>query len=357
MTIATEAVARPGTVWVRSACAAAFDLPAYGAEWERWAVRGLSEVALGCALAGDPEVTAEFDAVVRAARLGAAGPAAARLRRVRALLGPVPDGYPDAEPGPAVPRPKAIEPGARRAAGALCAFCTGVLEGLGGRSPRTGGGCAGPLVESTAGALRWGAGLRPSPAPCGGLRIVPSPGPGLVWRSWMRLAAATGPETVVVERPPLAPPLSRLVWRGLHDGAHLDHMAALARTDPSAPLPIEFGAGLLLAEAYAMAVEIVAAAGPALAENAPVAREICHGLLERVGRLPGGGRGPTPPAGEFGGLPTLAAAYVAGPLRLLAGATGGLPPDLASGLRRGWERAVERSRPAARLDRVARALL
>jgi hypothetical protein len=290
---------------VRDACTAAFDLPARGAEYELWAVRGLSEIALGCVLLDDSEVTGEFDEAVRAAGLSAGGPAALRLRRLRALLGPVPPGYPS---GTSPPRGLAavLEPETWRAAEALCAFATDLMD-------RPGGGRAEPLAVATAEALRWGARLRPSPGPAAHLWTPPSPGPGLVWRSWMRLA---GPVTAIVDRPPLEPPLRRLLWRGLHDGAHLDHMAALAgapETAHTAPLPIEFGTGLLAAESYAMAVEILAAAERSL--DRALTEEICRGLLERVGRLPGAAARPAlarvavRPNPEYGMLPTLAAAH------------------------------------------------
>jgi hypothetical protein len=178
----------------------------------------------------------------------------------------------------------------------------------------------------------------------------------------MRLA---GPVTAIVDRPPLEPPLRRLLWRGLHDGAHLDHMAALAgapETAHTAPLPIEFGTGLLAAESYAMAVEILAAAERSL--DRALTEEICRGLLERVGRLPGAAARPAlarvavRPNPEYGMLPTLAAAYVSGPLRLLAGrgGTACLPERLAAALRRGWARTVADSPAASRLDRTARGL-
>ncbi len=79
--------------------------------------------------------------------------------------------------------------------------------------------------------------------------------------------------------------------------------------------PGEFGAGLLLAESYAMAVEILAAVECVLAGEGRAVRQLGAGLIERATRLPGGSN----PAAEFEDLPTLAEVYVLGPLEVLSG--------------------------------------
>ncbi len=90
---------------------------------------------------------------------------------------------------------------------------------------------------------------------------------------------------MVAEVPSTATPLAQRVWRGTHEGAHLDHLAALARPVPVAalaPAPGEFGSGLLLAESYAMAVEIVAAVECLLAREGHAVWQLGNGLAERA---------------------------------------------------------------------------
>jgi hypothetical protein len=179
------------------------------------------------------------------------------------------------------------------------------------------------------------------------------------------------------------------VCHGIHNGAHLDHLAALTAEAPlrGAPSPIEFGAGLLAAESYAMAVELLAAAECTVSGLTGEARQLRHGLVERIGRHPGyahwcaglgngkraltGGsdRSVTSPSGalaeaastrvgEFGALPTLASNYVTGPLSLIGGGHGHpfVPGALLTRFQDRWCAVADRFPPAALLTRRARAL-
>lgn len=334
------------TAWARSAVVAALSVPARGWEADIWTVRGFAEVAMGITLLDAPEAYAELDRALREARIPAAGPAAERLRGLRALAGPVPACYPEAIP--LAPIRTTREP-ARRAAGLLVEFCDAVAKASsqrGGMRMDTG------IPEDSIGQLRWGARYRPSPCgvdPAVAERALP---PGLLWRSWFRLPWPDRPEFVVVERPARIPVVQRLVWRGIHDGAHLDHMVALAELSPAAPSPAEYGWGLTVAESYAMAVEIGATVACLLNGEAVAAEVLRKGLLERVARLAG------PDVTEFGALPELAEAYVAGPLRLLSGESPGplLPDALAGPLARHWAALCAAFPPAAELTRAAREL-
>jgi hypothetical protein len=198
----------------------------------------------------------------------------------------------------------------------------------------------------------------------------------LTWRNWLVLPAATGPRIALVDplRSASGPSLRQRVCHGIHNGAHLDHLGALAAEAGSGPwthLPIEFGSGLLVAESFAMAVELLAAAQCVLAGLAAEARQLVDGFAERIGRIPGyqswyarEGRGydsTTLDAAavvgvtEFATLPTLAANYVAGPLRLLSSehCDAWLPAALHTRFLRRWDAVALRFPAAARLSAVA----
>ena len=153
------------------------------------------------------------------------------------------------------------------------------------------------------------------------------------------------PGTAIAEVPSTATAMAQQVWRGIHEGAHLDHLGVLARVRRGlAPSPGEFGAGLLLAESYAMAVEILAAVECALAGEGDAVRQLGAGLIERATRLPGGSN----PAAEFEDLPTLAEVYVLGPLEVLSGgpAPATLPAELTGPLLDRWAAACAAYPPA-----------
>src|SRR5260370_28953355 len=153
---------------------------------------------------------------------------------------------------------------------------------------------------------RPGPGPGPGPDPGPGPGPDPGPGPG----SGFGPDSGSGPGPAVAEVPSTASPLAQQIWRGIHEGAHLDHLAALTALGAAAPSPAEFGAGLLIAESYAMAVEILAAVECVLAEEGHAVWQLGAGLIERATRLPRR----SDPASEFIDLPTLAEVYVRGPL-------------------------------------------
>jgi hypothetical protein len=337
--------------WSRSAATAAACVPAEGDEAAAWTVRGWTEVALGCTVLGLPDAFSGLDEVVRQTGIRAAGRFASRLRRLRSAAGGVPWFYPAADEAPGGPAARPARPLARRAGRALTAFCDMVGAACHQLAePAAATAARGPQQVAQTGAdqLGWGAAHRPGPV--GEYPVVRCAiDRDLVWRTWMSLPGDGGPRLILVEVPSPVPARRQRLWRGLHDGAHFDHMAALCRLAPTAPSPAEFGSGLLAAEAYAMAVEILATVEFLLAGDADVALELRDGLLERVGRVRPG------PVAEFLALPRLAESYVLGPLRLLAGGGGGplLPPALLGPLRERWGRACDAFPPAARLTAVA----
>ncbi|WP_157521600.1 hypothetical protein [Herbidospora cretacea] len=290
--------------WAAGRALAAGDVPASGAEQAAWTVRSWAEIALGCALLG-PAAFDGLDTVVLATRIWRGGPAADRLRALRARAGPVPRGYPSPED------PGHVEgPGedTRDACRRLAAWCATIPDGP-----------AGP-VRPVRDHLRWGERHRPH-ATREVVIVDGSRFTGLAWRTWMRLPGERGPVTVLVDHTHRAPEIRRRVWRGVHDGAHLDHLAACDDE-------IEFGRGLLAAETYAMAVELVALAET---RDAAVRRVLRHGVLERIDRISA--------HPELRSLPTLASAYVTGALSLLEGGAEGVPEKLREPLRARWVRA------------------
>ena len=163
----------------------------------------------------------------------------------------------------------------------------------------------------------------------------------------MCLPGLPGPGTAIAEVPSTATAMEQQIWRGIHEGAHLDHLSSLARLRrrPLAPSPGEFGAGLLVAESYAMAVEMLAAVECILAGEGHAVWQLGAGLIERATRLPGGAN----PAAEFADLPTLAEVYLLGPLEVLSGGhvSAVLPAELTRSLHDRWRAACAAYPPAA----------
>jgi hypothetical protein len=325
-------------------------VPAANAEAAAWTVRGWADVAVGClaldgpgVLGSGPHLPGAFDGldeVVRAVPIVSGGSHAARLRRVRELAGPVPPWYPEARPvaGPI----RSIGPLTWQAADLVARFGEDLM--MTGAGLPWSASC--PL--NSARQLAWGAHYRPSPGDAH--RTIRLPVDRfLARRTWMCLPARVGiepgPGPVVVEVPSTASPLAQQIWRGIHEGAHLDHLSALTALEPAAPSPAEFGAGLLVAESYAMAVEILAAVECVLAEEGHAVWQLGAGLIERAARLPGG----SDPAPEFIDLPTLAEIYVRGPLEVLTGGTAAraLPEQIVGSLRARWRSACAAYPPAA----------
>ena len=360
-------VASPAAyAWAMTAADAALRVPAVDAEAAAWTVRGWADVAVGClALDGpaspgsliaglDPGVTggafAGLDEVVRVRPVVSGGQHAARLRRLRELAGPVPSWYPDARPVPGPVRD--VGKFTWQAADLVARFGEDLMMTAAGL-PWT-ASC--PL--SSARQLAWGARYRPSPGHLH--RTVRLPVDRfLARRTWMCLPGRAGtepvPGPVVAEVPSTASPLAQQIWRGIHEGAHLDHLSALTALGPAAPSPAEFGTGLMIAESYAMAVEFLAAVECTLAEEGHAVWQLGAGLIERATRLPGGSN----PAPEFTGLPTLAEVYVRGPLEVLTGgeAARALPEQIAGALRARWRYACAAYPPGAAFGAAAAELL
>jgi hypothetical protein len=355
----THVAAPAAHAWAIAAANAAVRVPAAHAEAAVWTVRGWADVAIGCLALDGPAppgvpgsgryLSGAFgglDEVVRAVPIVAAGQHAARLRRVRELAGPVPPWYPDVRP----------VAGEVRCVGPFIWQAADLVARFGEELMMTGAGlpwrASCPLISARQ--LAWGARYRPSPSDAH--RTVRLPvNRFLARRTWMCLPGQPGPGPVVAEVPSTASPLAQQIWRGIHEGAHLDHLGALTALGPAAPSPAEFGAGLLIAESYAMAVEILAAVECILAEEGHAVWQLGAGLIERAARLPGG----SDPAPEFTDLPTLAEVYVLGPLEVLTGgdAARALPEQIVGSLRARWRSACAAYPPAAAFGSAAAELL
>ncbi len=344
----THVAAPDAHAWAIAAASAAVKVPAPNAEAAAWTVRGWADVAVGClALDGSagPEATGAFgglDEVVRDTPVISAGQHAARLRQLRKFAGPVPQWYPDARPvsGPV----RGIRQIAWQAAELLACFGKLLMMTAGGLPWRP------PCPLRSARQLAWGVRYRPSPSDA----HVTVPLPVNRWlarRTWMCLPGLPDPGTAVAEVRSTASALAQQIWRGIHEGAHLDHLSALARLGALAPSPAEFGAGLLVAESYAMAVEILAAVEAILAGEGDAVWQLGAGLIERATRLPGG----SDPAPEFVDLPTLAEVYVLGPLEVLVGgdAARALPEEIITALRARWRAACADYPPAGAFEAAA----
>ena len=348
--------------WAVAAATAAVRVPAGNAEADAWTVRGWADVAVGCValdglgLAGMGRGMAwrdglgafsGLDEVVRSLRVVSGGQNGARLRALRRLVGPVPSWYPDTRTvaGPI----RAIREVAWRAADLIAEF--GRLLIAAAARLRHDAPC--PLVSERQ--LAWGVRYRPSPTDEHVTLRLPVTR-RLARRTWMCLPGLPGPGTMIAEVPSTATPMEQQIWRGIHEGAHLDHLSVMARLGrPLAPSPGEFGAGLLVAESYAMAVEILAAVECVLAGEGHAVRQLGAGLIERATRLPGGAN----PAAEFADLPTLAEVYALGPLEVLAGelVSATLPAELTRALRDRWRGACAAYPPAATFGAAAAKLV
>jgi hypothetical protein len=366
----THVAASAAYAWAIAAANAAVEVPAVNAEAAAWAVRGWADVAVGCLALDDPasarsprsardlsgrslgsalDLSGAFgglDEVVRAVPIVSGGQHAVRLRRLRKLAGPVPPWYPDAR----------LVPGPVRGVGPFIWQAADLLTRFGEDLMTTGAGLpwAASCPLSSARQLAWGARYRPSPSDAHVTVRLPV-NRFLARRTWMCLPGRPGPRPAVAEVPSTASPLAQQIWRGIHEGAHLDHLGALTALGPAAPSPAEFGAGLLIAESYAMAVEVLAAVECILAEEGHAVWQLGAGLIERATRLPGG----SDPAPEFVDLPTLAEVYVRGPLEILTGgdAARALPDQIVGSLRARWRSACAAYPPATAFGSAAAELL
>ncbi|WP_194911415.1 hypothetical protein [Catenulispora rubra] len=344
--------------WARRSGEAAAAVPALGREARDWTLRGWAEVMLGCLVLGVDAAVRGLDDVVRESGLACGGRFAQRLRALRQLAGRLPQAY--GQDGADEPEP-VVTPSARTEAAwrAIGRFCDSLLEVRRIQTDEP------PVWSGVADHLGWGSRWRPTPLGYP-YEVVQAPAMtrGLTWRCWLALPTGGRSRLVLVAgEPGRAPGYRGRICHGVHNGAHLDHLAAVVTRGP-VPAPIEFGSGLLAAEAYAMAVELLAAAECAAAGLAGEAAQLRAGLVERIGRVPGYRQwydstagGHTSPSlieaasvqvGEFQALPALAANYVVGPLAVLAGqvAPDLLPERLAGDFHWRWTQA-ERRFPAA----------
>ena len=108
------------------------------------------------------------------------------------------------------------------------------------------------------------------------------------------------------------------VWWGIHNGAHLDLLSELGHLSLR---EAEFGAGLLLSEAIAMSLEILAALETQAGKARYSLQVLGKGFIERADRLQWRdqqqrtGRGAV--AEYWAAIPKVAEAYVVGPIRLI----------------------------------------
>ena len=234
----THVAAPAAHAWAIAAANAAVRVPAANAESAAWTVRGWADVAVGClALDGPappgpaprrPGAFRGLDEVVRAVPIVSGGQHAARLRRVRELAGPVPPWYPDARPaaGPI----RGVRPFIWPAADLVARFGEELM--MTGAGLPWSASC--PL--SSARQLAWGARYRPSPSDAHHTVRLPVDR-FLARRTWMclpgRVGAEPGPVPLVAEVPSTASPLAQQIWRGIHEGAHLDHLSALTALRPA----------------------------------------------------------------------------------------------------------------------------
>jgi hypothetical protein len=381
--------------WARAAGEAARDVPAAGGEAADWTVRGWAEIALGCFVVGVPEGYQGLDDAVRASDVPCTGPHADRLRRLRGQAGRLPDCYAPptpVAPTPIVPGPHDLVPAApdavprpvREACLIMAGFCDAVERELIARGAPWGrGDDTTPVWTGLADHLRWGERYRNVPTDRSyGIIDVDLPA-SLMRRCWMRLPSADGAYDVLL-RPDgrRETTVRQRVQQGVHNGAHLDHLAATRPPDwrrwrRSAPL--EFGDGLLATEAYAMSIELIAVSLCTVAGRFPEAVELHRGLISRIGRIPGvpgwarhlvdpdgdAVRWDGAPSGspalsrvcaeqdtEFAMLPRLAAQYVTGPLQLIASGWSDplVPSTLARAALARWAYVCERFESAALLS-------
>ena len=343
-----------GRFW-QSAAGAAGSVPATGAEAHSWIARNLAELAVMLEVTHTPVLV--LDKAVRSHDLAQSDSRfLRRLNDLRLRRGPVPAFYPQC--GTSAPRPVAEEQMSDLAAAKAVLNFAGCLSAGSDTSDSAGSSALGGIgAGAVAGRSAW----RPLPTPEKPHAFLESDiPPSLLWRAWMVLPEHGVTRIVIDER---LDESAMDVWWGVHDGTHLDHLACL---DTEATTAIEFGSGLLAAEALAMSAEILAGAEALADGDVAVQATIRSGLIERVGRLPlewkrSGAAASLAaqhdigPSAEFCSLPTVARAYVAGPLRLIANGFRDrhIPPDVAERFADRWRLAATATSAAARLTSLA----
>ncbi|GGN99380.1 hypothetical protein [Nocardia rhizosphaerihabitans] len=311
-------------------------------ELASWTLRGLTEIALFGIAHGLPLDDID-DAVASLGALGKhAHPRFAdRLRELRATAGPPTDVFADLAADWSPPAPPKTPSGP-----AVEGFCrlADLIGPMRDEPP-------GMFVSAADGhgrtALAERESWRPASLPTTGVVFIPvSVLAALTWRVWT--AGSTGTPTVVLVEEMLSPPTMD-IWWGIHNGTHLDHLGQLA-LDGRDPEEIEYSSGLLITESLAMTAELLAGLET---ENPTTARLIWDGLVERLARLP------VPPLdssrtarraqnlsdAEFTALPTLAGAYTAGAIELLASGFDHplIPERLRDAMRCRWDQASDRN--------------
>lgn len=304
--------------WIQDAVHAAQTLPTGLSKTEHasWVVRGLCEALFFGLAFGIPTDTVD-DAVAALAGHGKeAHPRFAdRLRGLRATAGRPPIPYQTL--GAAC---RSEDQTAMPDAELFVAFCELADAVYPVRGPDQE-----PQVDARSGAgreaiLRWTP-RRPTGRDGREFQINASNLPAdLTWRIWTH--GPSGHPTVVAVEERLTP-AALDVWWGIHNGTHLDHLAAVADAS-GIPMLVEYGGGLLSAESLAMSVELLVGLET---DDVRVRHVIWEGLAERLARLPhpvlvGSVTAEAAVAQidvEFAPLPTLARAYTVGAVRLIAG--------------------------------------
>jgi len=282
-------------------------------ERDAWICRGLTEFGLVVEASGGPPE--HLDRAVHHARLQVAPKRfAVRLAGLRSRTGNVPSWYP--HPVDTDGDERVSDAATVRDAIIMLRFADGIRRGP-SSSPESVTALGGAGERAFAEFKAW----RPTHGRGGSPHFLDMAdlSPDHLWRGWMM--TPYGPTMVVADE--RLSPTQMGVWWGVHNGTHLDHLCA----GPSkAPHPIEYGCGLLTAEALAMSAELLAGAEASIEGLEELCSVVADGLVERVGRLalpPRPGADPLYVAAmearsdEFASLPTLAEAYVSGCLDLI----------------------------------------
>lgn len=308
---------------------AASDLPAEGhRERAAWVTRGLAEILAMGATFPSRQLVSAVDHAVRSLRLEGAGERFGdRLRELRRWHGKVPATYESVGKCEA----QSLSPIADRDVIAAAVAVARFADALHAHC-KTAGGKETLTKTSRREAmqvLRETADLRPGGKKTA--KVLSSPLPGrLVWRMWMA-HPEDGSPLYLAASDTWHGTLQRRCWIGFHNGCHMDAIEAARSVSPLAPLRLQYGEGLLLAESIAMAGEFIVADLAAHEGRLQLVRVLYDGFVERIARLPGV-RSWLPPLipdsatcaavvaapvqKEFVFLPTLTSAYIRGPLHL-----------------------------------------
>lgn len=291
----------------------ALDVPAVGPEREAWITRNLCEVAL-CLEVSDGPISL-LDSVVRQVSLERAPRRLTRrLQGLRERRGPVPNWYPDGTLENPCDVPLTLSEQA--IVSRLLDFAAALHpDSLSTQVHSAWGGWGEAAVNARA---PWRSFEDRAHPPRYLEMDIPA---NLIWRAWMTVPGL-GPTRIVNDEQLSTEYFD--IWWGVHDGSHLDHLATFPMDRPA---PIEFGAGLLTTEALAMSMELLAGAEALVSGRLASQACVRSGIIERLGRISGlfidknFARAVTDlqikRETEFSAIPTLARAYVIGPLNLI----------------------------------------